>query len=475
MSDDVTKLEAEIADLRCRYDEAARALLKLYEGRSKKEDRLAAFNAWCEAGTALFNANERFVAVGSRVGAVDDPTWYTAQAENAAGILEVIHRHYETLFTRAADLKLTADHYRPNRTAFAGLQRLVRTTNPALAQQIRDDFVRGGLPTHGFDTDESGHSSSARYNVSPVEKVVAYGTIALVVPCVLYAALRDRPFADPNQVVLLRTLLSFAVAALGGVVPGFMHVGLNLWGLAIRASGAAGFFVISYLCSPTVLLLPAPPPAPTAVNPTPALDDVEVVDVGFAEHEGEARAPRLDVKLANRGTRSAYVKRVNVAVKQVWRLPSWTTVGVVVPPSHEYVLNLKPTGAPYVAALPVSHGLKPDEFDRFTVQLQEEPWPSSNTIYLADIEIVTNGSDQTFRKADVLFLITQAGAAFPTEAALAELVRGQKDLGRRIDPAEVRKALKESKAMILEAARRGRLKSPSVRHLIESATSSDIE
>jgi len=473
MSEELAKLEGDIAGLRRGYDEATGVLVGLYVGRSKKKDRLAAFRVWCDAGTALFNACERLVSVASRAGAVDDSTWYTALAEDSVGILNVIGMHYDALSVRAADLGLSGESYRPSRTAFAGLQRLVTTTHPAVARSIRDDFVRGVLPTHGFDTAESSHGG-ASYRVSLWERVVASAAAALVVLCGLYAALRDTPFADPNQVVLLRTLLSFGVAALGAVIPGFLHVGVNLRGLGIRAGGALALFVLTYFYTPTVLPVPPPPVAAIAHAADTVPDSLEVVDVGFEDYEGDARAPRLDIKLTNRGVRTVYVKRVNVAVKRLWRLASWPTVGVVVPPSHGYVLRLNPGDAPCVASLAVSHGLKPGESDRFTVQLQEDPWPLSNTIYLADVELVSDGDDRTCRRADILFLITQTGASFPAEANLGEMVRAQRGLGRAVDPAEMRKSLRASKAAILEAAREGVVKSKAVQHLIDAASRSDI-
>jgi len=138
------------------------------------------------------------------------------------------------------------------------------------------------------------------------------------------------------------------------------------------------------------------------------------------------------------------------------------------------VLRLNPGDAPCVASLAVSHGLKPGESDRFTVQLQEDPWPLSNTIYLADVELVSDGDDRTCRRADILFLITQTGASFPAEANLGEMVRAQRGLGRAVDPAEMRKSLRASKAAILEAAREGVVKSKAVQHLIDAASRSDI-
>ncbi len=67
--------------------------------------------------------------------------------------------------------------------------------------------------------------------------------------------LRKEPFADQNQVVLVRTVLSLAVGVIGAVVPGFLQIDLGGKGVAIRAGGALALFVITFFFSPNVLPL----------------------------------------------------------------------------------------------------------------------------------------------------------------------------------------------------------------------------
>jgi hypothetical protein len=72
---------------------------------------------------------------------------------------------------------------------------------------------------------------------------------------VFIVVLRNAPFADQNQVVLIRIVLSLAVAVIGAVVPGFLQVSLSAKGVVIRAGGALALFIVTFFYSPTVLPL----------------------------------------------------------------------------------------------------------------------------------------------------------------------------------------------------------------------------
>ena len=465
--------EQRVAELRDAYIRATTRRAELAESRSRKADRVAAFHAWREAGTAYFNAFDRRVVIGSRVGADHNPAWRTDCAETAADVLRNVCIHYAALFTACDLLGISADPYRPTHNAFAAVQRLVREADANAAQEIRDEFMRLRLPTRGFDTEETAKAGLLSGPGSSLwERIVATTGAVVVLATTLFLVVRNQPFADPSLVVFLRILLSLSIATLGAVIPGFLHVRLGWGRVAIRAGGALALFVITYFFTPKVL--PLHPRAEPPVSSAKPSEDIDIVDVGFAAHPGEARAPRLDIKLANRGASPAFIKNVKITVKRTWQLPSYTTVGVVVPPSHEYVAHLKPTGAPYDVSLPVSHGLKPDEMDRFTIQLEETSWPTSNTIYQVDVEIVANGSNVTYRKQDLLFLVTQAGTAFPRRSDVEEMARAQRSLGRKVDPADIERTYVAAKVMITEASRVQGIKSQALQNLIQAAAVSDL-
>jgi hypothetical protein len=103
---------------------------------------------------------------------------------------------------------------------------------------------------------ESHPAGNEPYTPALWEKIVAFSIAGIVVLFILLLSLRDKPFPDPNIVVMLRIILSLAVAVLGAIVPGFLHIGWNKGGFALRAGGALALFVLALFCTPTVL--PAP-------------------------------------------------------------------------------------------------------------------------------------------------------------------------------------------------------------------------
>lgn len=466
------ELEKSLPALRADYQNATSAFVDLAEKKTKaaEKGRLQALRAWHAAGSAFFNAHERLITLGALAKADKIPAWFTNRAETSVNLLHTICKHYRTLQGWVVALSLNKDEFTASPTAFANMQRLVQSTHSGIARAIRCECIGLGLPTHGFDTVESVQPGTDLSHAlwERICGTIASGVALLVLA---YLIVRNEPFADPNYVVFVRTLLSFCMAVFGGCIPGFLHLRFNQGKtFAVRASGASALFLITFFFTPEVLPHHASPNVPPSARP---LDDIDIVDVGFMDYPGDARAPRLDIKLANRGTAPAFIKNVRLKVKQVWRLPAYSTVGAVVPPSHEYVARLKPA-ANYEVNLSVSHGLRPDEMDRFTVQLEETDWAASNTIYLADVDIIANGNALSYRKENLLFLVTQEGDSFPKRADIDEMVRAQKSLGRKVEKAEIERAYTTAKAMILEASLVKGLSSHSMLRLIETTKSSDL-
>jgi hypothetical protein len=206
-------------------------------------------------------------------------------------------------------------------------------------------------------------------------------------------------------------------------------------------------------------------------------DAIDIADLGFFEYEADSTAPRLDVKLTNRGSRAAFVKMVKVNIKRTWSLvePYPPKAGAVVPPSHNYVIKIRPSPEAYQVRLAVSQGLKPDEQDRFTIQLEEEPWPTADTIYLADVEIVANSNDATYKSRDLIFYITQRGTTFPDSTMVEEAIESAKAKGKPLDPKKVKQAIAANKAMVLEAAAIKGARNHALERLIETANDSDLQ
>jgi hypothetical protein len=105
------------------------------------------------------------------------------------------------------------------------------------------------------------------YQAAPWEKVSVFFVALFVLGLIATLVIRNEPFADPNIVVFVRTLLALAVAIFGAVIPGFLHIGWTGRGWFLRAGGACALFVLVYFFTPKVLEAPAkasesrPPPA----------------------------------------------------------------------------------------------------------------------------------------------------------------------------------------------------------------------
>ena len=69
------------------------------------------------------------------------------------------------------------------------------------------------------------------------ERITVFAAAIIIVALVILLAWRNQALTDPNLVVMVRIVLSLAVAALGATIPGFLNVSLEGSGLAVRAGG----------------------------------------------------------------------------------------------------------------------------------------------------------------------------------------------------------------------------------------------
>ena len=99
---------------------------------------------------------------------------------------------------------------------------------------------------------EDGKGTQTTYKPSLWERITATVCAVTVVLVVLMLVFRDKPFSDPNLVILIRMVLSLAIAIIGAVIPGFLNVSLRGKGASIRTGGALSLFLISYYFSPQV-------------------------------------------------------------------------------------------------------------------------------------------------------------------------------------------------------------------------------
>jgi hypothetical protein len=105
---------------------------------------------------------------------------------------------------------------------------------------MEDAMKRAGYPPSG-------------YTPALWEKITVVAVAVGIVLLVGWLVIRNQPFADPNLVVILRIIISLAVSVLGATVPGFLQVGWEGPGIAIRAGGALALFIVTFVLSPGVI------------------------------------------------------------------------------------------------------------------------------------------------------------------------------------------------------------------------------
>ena len=187
------------------------------------------------------------------------------------------------------------------------------------------------------------------------ERVLAALTAAGVVGLIGFVVVRNEPFADANIVVLIRTLLSLAIAVLGATIPGFLNVSWRGRGLAIRAGGALALFVVSYLLAPSVVPSLSNEAIPPLKNPRkismrqskwiPPVASVFAAEPALrlrAVYEGDGKPWRkpYDVILSNAGSEQRIL--TSFKVRWLYRMGIQSAIdhGEAVKPIEKYSILL---------------------------------------------------------------------------------------------------------------------------------------
>jgi hypothetical protein len=141
------------------------------------------------------------------------------------------------------------------------------------------------------------------YLQPPWERVAAVLAAALILGLVAFLVVRNEPFADPNLVVLVRTILSLAVAVLGGTIPGFLRVGWTVRGAVVRAGGALALFALTFLFTPQVMPSLGPAAIPPLKNPrkVESFDRMQVPRVVMAADQAPPGSAFLSVRAVYEG------------------------------------------------------------------------------------------------------------------------------------------------------------------------------
>ena len=85
------------------------------------------------------------------------------------------------------------------------------------------------------------------------DRIAATLAALAVVGLVIFLLIRNEPIADARLFFALRLIMSFAAAALGATVPGFLDVKWKGAGLVVRATGALALFVITFVSTPDLV------------------------------------------------------------------------------------------------------------------------------------------------------------------------------------------------------------------------------
>jgi hypothetical protein len=209
---------------------------------TKRRESLHDFHC---AGVNYFNAYEKLISLGSLCGADKDATWYTDKADTAVNLLDTIANHFRAVFAKADELHLSRDSFKPSRTSFANMQRLVQVTYGDQAKEQRALFESLGLPTHGFDKQESEKPAtrSIEWRYFIVGCVLGAVTISLAI----WGFALDE--MKPHQFWILRWAMPLAGAFSSGSFTGALVTGGKKfwWGLAVAGTGGFAIWLLSNL------------------------------------------------------------------------------------------------------------------------------------------------------------------------------------------------------------------------------------
>jgi hypothetical protein len=123
---------------------------------------------------------------------------------------------------------------------------------------------------------------------------------------------------------------------------------------------------------------------------------LDLVDVSFDDIEVRHKSsscPALDLKMVNRSTSTIFVKRTDLHIQAIWRLPPYNPLTISLGRldcSASYDLMIPDRAPPFVLSQQMSHVLKPDEAERFRIVLHR---PASGYAVLSMIAKVVHGSE----------------------------------------------------------------------------------
>jgi len=124
----------------------------------------------------------------------------------------------------------------------------------------------------------------------PFDRIAATCAALVIVGLAVFLLIRNQPVADPRLFLVLRVVVSFSAATLGGTIPGFLELGWRGQGLAIRAGGALALFILTFVYTPDLVTSEGKPGPQIRQESTGALSPNIVGNKGTVEiHGGDAQ------------------------------------------------------------------------------------------------------------------------------------------------------------------------------------------
>lgn len=151
----VTDHENKLETLREDYFRATEEFIKksLLSDIESPQDEMMRFH---KSATTFFNFFERTLDEEGLPENIINSETATRKVEDTINIVTPIISHWEIIKTFCVKFNLSCPE--PSETAYASIQRVIKSYKPEKAQEIRTKFVNAKLPTYGFD-DKALHKS----------------------------------------------------------------------------------------------------------------------------------------------------------------------------------------------------------------------------------------------------------------------------------------------------------------------------
>jgi hypothetical protein len=397
-------LEKQFPALRQEFETSRQAYHQLPQDPTRVTQRRQALQRWHGAGTALFDAYEKMIALAEQSAESIRETWYTGKASVVSDLLDTLESHYRIILTEAEKLHLPRDSFKPSRMAYVNLQRLVKETDPAYANDLRVRLNTLGLATPGLD--DAGRLIPTTQGIEPRFFVVGIILLLSAVGMAFWGfGTRD---LSQDQRWILRWLFPLASGFGAGAFTGSISAkGRRLtYGLLVTATGGFAVWLLTYL----ILTYGNPPhdPKDNENGKKSAAEEtlVKKVEPGAVENPGKLELtdmhitddrrgrshvtfPVVDVKLRNPGKEVVFLTQATISVKKVWRLAPMGEYNDEARPSAEYTISIKLKGAPSVATKSISQSIKPNSVDRFLLTI-DSPDAESYWNHLVVAELALN-------------------------------------------------------------------------------------